>query len=228
RSNPALAAAIALFSLILAVRGARDILRARRHADSLAGDIVAERALSQSLETRVTERTAELADAQRVLQRMWVLGQHVTQELQSPRVVQRFMESVMDVAQVDAASLGLMADERNLRLAAVLGAGTHLSGLLVPIEGSVLGQVMRSGRSWHVNDVGEAAGARLSTVLTSLHVREDGSIRGGLAVVPVQRRGERIGALALISREPRVWTLDELARIEAMTDLLSVALANAE
>ncbi len=228
KSNPALATAIALFSLVLAVRSGRDILRARRRADSLTGDIVAERALSQSLETRVTERTAELADAQRVLQRMWVLGQHVTQELQSPLVVQRFMEAVMDVAQVDVAALALVADDRNLRIAAVLGAGSHFSGVLLPIEGSVLGQVMRSGRSWHVNDVAGEDRPAFTSLLTSLHTRDDGSVGGGLAVVPVQRRGERIGALALISHEPRGWTVDELARIEAMTDLLSVALANAE
>lgn len=225
---PALGVAIALFSVLLAARSAREILRARRHASDLAGNIVAERAVSQALETSVAERTAELADAQRVLQRMWVLGQHVTQELHSPRVVQRFMEAVMDVAQVDAAALGLVADESNLRLAAVLGAGTHLTGSSLPIEGSVMGRVVRSGCSWHVNDVSAAVGVLHTPVLMALHMRPDGTVGGGLAVVPVQRRGERIGALSLISREPRVWTADELARIEAMTDLLSVALANAE
>ncbi len=230
-SNPALATAIALFSVVLAVRSGRDITRARRRADSLTGDIVAERALSQALESRVAERTAELADAQRVLQRMWVLGQHVTQELQSPRVVQRFMEAVMDVARVDAVALGLVVDDRNLRLAAVLGTGNSLDGVLLPMDGSVLGQVMRTGRSWHVNDVNEVDEKDVSgftALLKSLHARDDGSVGGGLAVVPVHRRGERIGALALVSHQPHGWTVDELARIEAMTDLLSVALANAE
>lgn len=223
-----LAAAIALFLLLLAARSAREIMRARRHASTLAGDIVAERAVSQALETRVAERTAELADAQRVLQRMWVLGQHVTQELQSPRVVQRFMEAVMDVAQVDAAALGLVADERNLRLAAVLGTGTHLTGMLLPIESSVMGQVVLSGRSWNVDDVEGAERELYAPLLSALHTHPDGSRGGGLAVVPVHRRGERIGAISLISHRPRTWTADELARIEAMTDLLSVALANAE
>ncbi|MHB1222521.1 MAG: hybrid sensor histidine kinase/response regulator [Gemmatimonadaceae bacterium] len=226
--NPPLAAAIALFSLLLAARSAREMLRARRYASTLAGDIVAERAVSHALETRVAERTAELADAERVLQRMWVLGQHVTQELESPLVVQRFMEAVMDVAQVDAAALGLVADERNLRLAAVLGAGTHLTGMLLPIDGSVMGRVVRDGRSWHVSDVDDAAEVLYAPLLSALHAQPDGAMGGGLAVVPVQRRGERIGALALVSHQARTWTADELARIEAMTDLLSVALANAE
>ena len=192
------------------------------------GSITAERALSQALETRVAERTAALADAQRVLQRMWVLGQHVTQELQPARVVQRFMEAVVDVARVDAAALGLVADERHLRLAAVLGAGGQLSGQLLPLDGSAMGRVVRSGRSWHVPEISETPESVYGPALETLHTAADGTVGGGLAVVPVHRRGRCIGALSLISHSRRNWSVDELSRIEAMTDLLSVALANAE
>src|SRR5207237_6321075 len=50
----------------------------------------------------------------------------------------------------------------------------------------------------------------------------------GMAVVPIQRRGERIGAVAIASSQVRGFSPLELERVEAMADLLSVALANAE
>ena len=49
-----------------------------------------------------------------------------------------------------------------------------------------------------------------------------------MAIVPIQRRGERIGAVTVASVEPRTFTPLELERVEAMADLLSVSLANAE
>ena len=50
----------------------------------------------------------------------------------------------------------------------------------------------------------------------------------GLAIIPVQRRGERIGAVLIASETVRAFSPLELERVEAMADLLSVALANAE
>jgi len=44
----------------------------------------------------------------------------------------------------------------------------------------------------------------------------------------VQRRGERVGAVVIVSTEAHTFSPLELERVEAMTDLLSVALANAE
>ena len=47
-------------------------------------------------------------------------------------------------------------------------------------------------------------------------------------VIPLQRRGERIGAMMLVSRASRTISETEIAHVEAMADLLSVALANAD
>ncbi|HEY0972484.1 MAG TPA: ATP-binding protein [Gemmatimonadales bacterium] len=227
--SPALAVAVAAFVLLLALRAVRELLGTRRHTATLTHTIAAERALSQSLEANVQERTEELAEAQRVLQRMWVLGQHVTRELQPDRVVQCFMEAVTDVARVDGVVLALVADERYLRLASVVGTSSQLTGRLVPMERSVLGRVVRGGRAYQTADVSaDPTFASPDPVLRSMHVRPDGSWGGGLAVIPVERGGERIGALALVSHAPRIWQPEEVARVEAMTDLLSVALANAE
>ncbi|HEX5581814.1 MAG TPA: ATP-binding protein [Gemmatimonadaceae bacterium] len=227
--NAPLAIAVALFVLLLALRAVRELLGTRRRTASLTHTIAAERALSQSLEASVQERTTELAEAQRVLQRMWVLGQHVTRELQPDRVVQCFMEAVTDVARVDGVALGLVVDERYLRLASVVGSSHQLTGRLVEMEGSLMGRVVRTGRVHQAVDVAiDPTLALVNPLLRTMHVRPDGSRGGGLAVIPVQRGGECIGAIALVSHAPRDWRPEELARIEAMTDLLSVALANAE
>src|SRR5205823_15056811 len=50
----------------------------------------------------------------------------------------------------------------------------------------------------------------------------------GLGIVPIARRGERIGAVTVGTRDERMFTAADLERIEAMSDLLSVALENAE
>ena len=50
----------------------------------------------------------------------------------------------------------------------------------------------------------------------------------GVVLVPIQRRGETIGALSLATVTPRRFTKLEVERIESLTDMLSVALANAE
>jgi two-component system NtrC family sensor kinase len=49
-----------------------------------------------------------------------------------------------------------------------------------------------------------------------------------MAIVPISRRGDRIGAVNLVTRDSRLFTTPDLERIESMSDLLSVALENAE
>jgi two-component system NtrC family sensor kinase len=50
----------------------------------------------------------------------------------------------------------------------------------------------------------------------------------GVAVVPIQRRGERVGAVTIGSQRVRTFSALELERVEAIADLLAFALANAE
>src|SRR5215207_7174891 len=50
----------------------------------------------------------------------------------------------------------------------------------------------------------------------------------GMAIVPIQRRGERIGAVTIGSERVHTFSALELERVHAIADLLSFALANAE
>jgi two-component system NtrC family sensor kinase len=49
-----------------------------------------------------------------------------------------------------------------------------------------------------------------------------------MAIIPISRKGERIGAVTVASHKRREFTAADLERIEAMGDLLSVTLENAE
>jgi two-component system NtrC family sensor kinase len=199
-----------------------------RQAQLLASSVQVERALSTTLEQRVAERTSELAEAQRVLQRMWILGQQVTLELQPTRVLQRFMEAVADIAQADGGALGLLSGDAGpgsrIRIAATIGAGTSLADAELPLDGSAMGSAIRGRQPWTREDL-----TKDSTGVHPLErvVMTRGQARGA-AVIPVEQRGELAGALLLVSRKPRRFSDDDLARIQSMTDMLSVALANAE
>ncbi len=177
----------------------------------------------KALEERVLQRTRELDDAQRVLHRMWWLGQQITLELNPRRVLDRFLEAAADVAQADGAALGLLASDGMIEVAAASGALTPLAGLRIPVNASAMGHVIRAGGSWSVED----ATAHVDLVHPTWFERVEPPLRG-MAVLPVQRRGDRIGAVAIASTRTRTFTSLELQRVEAMADLVSVALANAE
>ena len=111
-----------------------------------------ERAVKVTLEERVVQRTLELDDAQRVLHRMWWLGQQITLELTPRRVLDRFLEAAADVAQADGAALGLLASDGMIEVTAASGSLSALAGLHIPVSGSAMGRVIRAGGSWSVAD----------------------------------------------------------------------------
>jgi len=164
--------------------------------------------------------------AERVLQRMWWLGQQITLELDPRRVVERFLEAAGDVAEADGASLGLVTTDGFIEITAASGALTSCAGLRLPIGSSVMGRIIRGAGPFsvadadgHRDELHETWFSHVATLDQPLHA---------MAVVPVQRRGERIGAVTIASVRREAFTGLQLERVEAMSDLLSVALANAE
>ncbi|MEP6731139.1 MAG: ATP-binding protein [bacterium] len=218
-----LAVAIAALNGLLALYGNYTLGAQRLTAEELRLRISAEQQLKATLEQRVVERTLELDDAQRVLHRMWWLGQQITLELDPRRVLDRFLEAAADVAQADGATLGLLSDDGMIELAAASGSLASFAGNKVPVAGSAMGRVIRGGGSWSVADVHEHG----DRVHGSWYDDALEDVRG-MAIVPVQRRGERIGAVTIVSTQVHTFSPLELERVEAMADLLSVALANAE
>ena len=164
--------------------------------------------------------------AEKVLQRMWWLGQQITLELDPRRVVERFLEAAGDVAEADGASLGLVTTDGVIEITAASGALATCAGLQIPLVDSMMGRILRGAGPWSVADAEEHRDElhetwfrHASSAATPLHA---------VAIVPVQRGGERIGAVTIASARREAFTPLQLERVEAMSDLLSVALANAE
>jgi len=202
--------------------GWRIAVRGEEHTASLARNVAEERELTATLEHAVSNRTRELEDAQRVLKRMWQLGQQVALELNPQRVLERFLETVTDIARADGAAVGLLTEDGKLRIAAATGAASGIVGMSVPSTSSAMSRVARTGTIWAVSNVQN----HFHEIDTQIY---DGiGDYKGLAVVPLARRGERIGAVAIVAREERIFSVADLERIEALTDLLSVSLENAE
>ncbi|CAN5538368.1 response regulator [soil metagenome] len=218
-----LAVAIAALNALLAVYGSYALSTERVAAEALERRVSAEQVMKATLEERVVQRTLELDDAQRVLHRMWWLGQQITLELDPRRVLDRFLEAAADVAQADGAALGLLVDDGLVDIAASSGILGESAGLRIPLAGTAMGRIIRSGGSWGVSDVREHR-----ELVNPDWDNVGGENVRGMAIVPVQRRGERIGAVAIVSSRVHTFSPLELERVEAMADLLSVALANAE
>jgi two-component system NtrC family sensor kinase len=164
--------------------------------------------------------------AEKVLQRMWWLGQQITLELDPRRVVERFLEAAGDVAEADGASLGLVTTDGVIEITAASGALATCAGLHVPVVDSVMGRILRGAGPWSVADAEDHRDELHETWFR--HASSAAVPMHAVAIVPVQRGGERIGAVTIASARREAFTPLQLERVEAMSDLLSVALANAE
>ena len=182
-----------------------------------------ERRNSATLEHAVATRSQALDDAQRVLRRMWWLGQQISLELNPQRVLERFLEAAVDIAQATGGAVGLLREDSKIHIVAASGAGAPLLGSEVPLAGSAMGRVLRGGGTWSVSDVSD----HRAEVFLPVHDLVQDPVHG-MAVVPIARRGERIGAVTLVTSEPREFCSAELEHVSAMADVLSVALENAE
>ena len=222
-SSLELAVAIAGLNGLLVVYGTYALAIERRAGEVLQHRVSAEQELKAKLEQDVVARTLELDDAQRVLRRMWWLGQQITLELDPRRVLDRFLEAVSDIVQADGAAIGLLEGDGTIVVTAANGILEPLVDQRMPVIASVQGHVIQTGSTWSVPDVAvhrDEVHASLFPKLTRpLH---------GVAVVPIERRGERIGAVTIGSERVHTFSALELERVEAIADLLSFALANAE
>ena len=95
---------------------------------------------------------SEQSGAEKVLQRMWWLGQQITLELDPRRVVERFLEAAGDVAEADGASLGLVTTDGFIEITAASGALATCAGLRLPIGDSVMGRIIRGAGPFSVAD----------------------------------------------------------------------------
>ncbi|MGH7358717.1 MAG: hypothetical protein ACREON_11630, partial [Gemmatimonadaceae bacterium] len=165
---PSLGIAVAIFGALLALRTGYALWSGRRTTQALESTVEAERELSVTLEHRVESRTRQLAEAQRVLQRMWTLAQQVAIDLDPDRVLQRFTEAAADVVRGDGGAVGVVADDGSLQLAATAGIASPLAGTTMPLSGSAMGDVIRGGATWTADGAQEPAHAALPRDVAAL------------------------------------------------------------
>ncbi len=217
--SESLGLALLLFGILLAIRAGYALWGQQRTTSVLEHAALAEREQSVLLERHVAARTAELAEAHRVMQRMWTLGQQIALELTPERVLRRFIEAAMDVLRVEGGAVGLV-DGGRVEIAITAGLGDSLAGKSFPAGGSAMGRVTRSAAAWWTPDA-ERSGEPAADIPVADGARS-------AVVVPLQHRGECIGAITLLSGKSRDYSETDVAHVEAMADLLSVALANAD
>ena len=125
----------------------------------------------------------------------------------------------MDVLRADGGAMGLVPDERiaitdHARRMASRSPARHSR-----CRRAHSGAWRATAEAWWTSDArAERAGDDVPCARR----------RAALVAIPLQRRGEWIGAMMLFVRAKRSFTEREMAHVEAMADLLSVALANAE
>ncbi|HVA58865.1 MAG: ATP-binding protein [Gemmatimonadaceae bacterium] len=214
---------VATLNALLPLYAHAALVAQHRAAEALERSVVAERTFATTLEASVAMRTAELEDAQRVLQRMWRLGQQIALELDARRVLERFVDAASDVAQADGAAIGLIGEDGIVRLPIARGGLVELVGSQVRASDTVMGQVVRTGRAWLSDDRTRGAGPTGLAVHPAI-----GDGPRSLAVLPISRRGERVGAVVLSRRNENPFDQVTLSRVQAMSDLLNVALENTE
>jgi two-component system NtrC family sensor kinase len=217
--SESLGLALLLFGLLLALRAGYALWGQQRTTTVLEHAALAEREQSALLERHVAARTAELAEAHRVMQRMWTLGQQIALELTPERVLRRFIEAAMDVLRVEGGAVGLL-DGDKVQIAITAGLGDSLAGESYQVAGSAMGRVARAATAWWTPDA-DACSEAIADIPLAEGARS-------AVVVPLQRRGQCIGAITLLSRSRRDYSEIDVAHVEAMADLLSVALANAD
>ncbi len=214
--------ALALGLLVLQ----RVAAQAERRARDLEERVRAEQELSATLETYVAQRTAALTEAQRVLHRMWELGHEINAELRPDRVLQRFMNALADIERVEGTYLGALEGDGMLRIIAASGVGTPFIGKTQTAAGSAVARVAESGTSLAIVDLSTGIGEELLHP-AAVPIYKSQGIRSML-VVPLRRQRQRIGGVVILGMKPRVWVDADIRRVEAMADMLSVALDNAE
>src|SRR5947209_7156864 len=148
------------------------------------------------------------------------LDELIRQTIDPLHLMQRVGDQLVAMVDVaDGAIVGLQIDERQLRF--VSGSG-HLApqvGNALPMEGSLCGETIRSGRT-QVTDDTETDGR--------VHRRTTRAWGVGSAVcVPLGRGEKAIGMLAVCSQRPHAFNSADLGLLAGLAEFISTAVGAA-
>jgi formate hydrogenlyase transcriptional activator len=152
------------------------------------------------------------------------LTNSIVANLELRDVLSSISPSIRKVLRLDAVALILSDYEgKQLRLYALDfpdGRGVVHQDMVSPFDGSVSGQVFRSGKAW-IGDVSELHGSGLDHRIAS----EEGIQT--LCMLPLVRRGRILGVLCLARLQKNAFTGSEIEFLSQLTDQIAIAIDNA-
>jgi len=157
-----------------------------------------------------------------MLERLIDLGQALAGCLEESKVFETALAGVRDVLGAQWCALRLLDEETGeLVLKASLGMSAELQqkvGRVRP-EGSLLGEALRRGEPFAVDDI-TAAGPGMQLPCYASEMR-------AVAVAPVKAGGKVLGTLKVCSPEPRRWSEEEVGYLATVAGQVGLALENA-
>ncbi len=163
---------------------------------------------------------------QRKAERLWALvalSTSLTSTLSLTLLVENALRLALDFSNHDEGSLMLLtADERSLRIRAIVGGNTDRLGARVPLtRDGVASWVMKNRQPVHLEGTGEALP----------HVKRPyrKDIPSSVSLPLVTPQGRCMGVLTLNSTKQAIHLLsDEIAVLQAMANVVAIAIENAE
>ncbi|HVE92474.1 MAG TPA: GAF domain-containing sensor histidine kinase [Actinomycetota bacterium] len=193
----------------VALRNA-DLFEAQKRAAETHATIAAE---AQTKELEAQRRLLQLRSLHEV-------GAALVSEVVPNQVLRLIAERAMEVTGARSATIGRRCADNTLCLEVAVGRGaTKARNAFVPIEGSVSGQTMTSGRAHLVEDVEAHAGVE-HPIARALDARS-------AMFAPLFDEGETVGVLAVAHGQASRFSRDDLGVLELFADLASMALHNA-
>ncbi|MGD0443334.1 MAG: sigma 54-interacting transcriptional regulator [Edaphobacter sp.] len=167
---------------------------------------------------------AQLEDERTRLKLILDLNNSVVSSLELREVLRSISPSIRKVMRLDTVALMLMErDGTQLRLYALDfpdGKGLIRQDTLSPVEGSLSGQVLRSGKPW-VGDINELQRLRFS------HEAASGEGMESICVLPLCRRNQDLGVLCLARLQKNAFTPPEIEFLSQIAGQVAIAIDNA-
>ncbi len=170
----------------------------------------------------VTPEITEAIDAQS-LRRLLQISTTLSSTLDLKQLLLMVNDTVTDLTETEAASM-LLVDRSTgeLHFAAATGMQPPREEMVVPLEGSLAGWIVRNGKPLILDDVQKDGRHYAAIDDTTQFVTRD------MLGVPLITRGEVIGALEAINkRNGRGYTEQDVALMQALASQAAVAIENA-
>jgi formate hydrogenlyase transcriptional activator len=167
---------------------------------------------------------AQLEDERTKLKLVLDLNNSVVSSLELREVLQSISPSIRNVMRLDTVALMLLeGDGTQFRLHALDfpdGKGLIRQDTLSPAEGSLAGQVLRSGKAW-VGDINELQRLGFD------HGVASGEGMESICMLPLGRRNRDLGVLCLARLRKNAFTLPEIEFLSQIAGQVAIAIDNA-